>query len=64
MDVILYSSYGQPLPNLKLDRSKDAKDSWIAAGLSTCSSEETEKFKLFDYISSSRSNEFNTPNLS
>ncbi|CAF0966779.1 unnamed protein product [Rotaria sordida] len=48
----------QPLSTLQLDRGGHAKDDWIAAGKSTCTSDENERLKSFDYINQSSWLEF------
>ncbi len=44
-----------PLPTLSLDRGRRAKADWMAAGESTCTENEEEEFKLFDYVNQSES---------
>ena len=46
-------SVHQPLSTLMLDRGSNGKSDWIAAGQSTCTSAEDERFKPFDYINQS-----------
>jgi hypothetical protein len=36
-----------------LDRGNHGRSDWIAAGASTCTSAEDEKFKSFDYMNQS-----------
>ncbi|CAF2673748.1 unnamed protein product [Rotaria sp. Silwood2] len=58
MRVLSDTSFHQPLATLSLDRGGEAKDSWIAAGKSTCTSAENERLKSFDYINESSWLEF------
>ncbi|CAF1013957.1 unnamed protein product [Rotaria sordida] len=56
--VMSDTSCHQSLPTLQLDRGGHAKDDWIAAGKSTCTSDENERLKSFNYINSSSCLEF------
>ncbi|CAF3605758.1 unnamed protein product [Rotaria sp. Silwood1] len=52
------TSFHSALATLSLDRGGQAKDNWTAAGISTCTPEENERLKSFDYISESSWHEF------
>ncbi|CAF2808816.1 unnamed protein product [Rotaria sp. Silwood2] len=61
--IVPSTSINEQLSDLQMDRGRRAKDDWIAAGESTCTSDENERLKLFDYINESSWREFISSNV-